>query len=975
MKGHGRARAMRTISLLVALVALLALPDPSPASLEASAIGQTIRRLKLRSDVPDLDLERLQPMLLLEIGSPLTQEVVARSLRNLQASGLVSEVEAYVDAVPGGVEVTLAAWGRIQVEEISFTGELGVKEKDLRAVLAQTEAEPLVTSRIVRGVYDLEDYYQQLGYLEASVRSRPQIDYETKTARVTYDVDPGPVFRVRTINFEGPIAPFDAAQLQDRLRMSPGKPFRERRARADVERLEIWLFDQNHRRATAGPFRSLVDWEGAEVDIVYEIDVGPRFHFEIHGADERRLRKKGLLPFLGNQRYDEAILLQSIDKIRKYYQQLGHYAVRVRWNESRNEELIHLMMTIEPGPVYELTEIRFVGNEAIPSYQLMTLISTEPKRLFGASSGRLSDATLDDDLENILSYYRLQGYWDAEVGPPEISEGEGLLSVVIPIFEGLERRLVNLVLDGLKSVDEAQLRGQLPLRSGGPFHPVLLDESISAIRAHYRARGFESIQVSSTIDWNKEETLADLTFQILEGPRSVVDRVVVRGNQRTRSKSIRDALNLRSGEYISTSRLLAAQNNLYKLGAFSSATVRRAPGTPFKGERDILVEVEEGSRHTFTYGFGLDTEDGFTGLFGYTRSNMFGRGVSGRVDLRAGRDSLARLLLYQPFLGRRRITTTGSLFYIEETRDSFESLRRGGQLEAQRLGNHSRTGILFDYRLVDVIQDEFAQPPDTEDQTGDMGDAPFEEIERDLQEVQIASLTPAWQLDHRDSPVNPTSGWSSNLQVQYAFPLFQADEEFLKSFIQYTHFLDFGWVGSIGGSFRIGAIEPLDRSIPDERVPPIPGAEEPQDSAFVAISERYFAGGSTTHRAYRRDKLGICGETLVPVVPEGSEDLPIDERCLVATDYAPVGGNGQLLLNLDYRFPIAGPILGSVFVDAGNVWGSWRNIDLSDLKAGVGVGVRYLSPVGPIRLEAGWKLDRLPGEDPYVVFFSVGNAF
>jgi outer membrane protein insertion porin family/translocation and assembly module TamA len=525
---------------------------------------------------------------------------------------------------------------------------------------------------------------------------------------------------------------------------------------------------------------------------------------------------------------------------------------------------------------------------------------------------------------------------------------------------------VNLILDGSKWVDESELRSRLPLRPGGPFHPVLLDETVSAIRAFYRARGFESIQLSSSVDWNKEETLADVTVRILEGPRSVVDRVVVRGNQRTRSKSIRDALNLRTGEYISTGRLLEAQNNLYQLGAFSSVTVKRAPGTPFKGERDILVEVEEGSRHTFTYGFGLDTEDGFTGLFGYSRSNMFGRGVSGRVDLRAGRDSLARLLLYQPFLGRRRITTTGSLFYIEETRESFESLRRGGQFEAQRVGNSSRTGVLFDYRLVDQVDLV----------TGGTPTDPTEPGNRDLEEIQIASLTPAWQLDHRDSPVNPLAGWSTNLQVQYAFPLFQADEEFLKSFIQYTHFFDFGWLGSLGGSFRLGGIEPLDKAeegLPD--LPDEPDTIEIQDSAYVAISERYFAGGSTTHRAYRRDALGICGETLVPFFENGAPDLPIEELCLIAPEYRAIGGNGQLLLNLDYRFPIAGPFMGNVFVDAGNVWGSWRNINLSDIKTGVGVGVRYLSPVGPIRLEAGWKLDRLPGEDPYVIFFSVGNAF
>ena len=985
--------AARSLLLLVFVAEAFWFPPGVRGAEIDDLVGRTVTGIQLRSDVADLDLERLSPLLLVEVGEPLSREALARSLRNLQASGLVSEVEVFVDPVEGGVAVTFATWGRVQVESIRFEGELVVKEKDLQAVLTQHEAEPLVSSRIVRGVYDLESFYQRMGYLEASARSRPQVDLENKTASLTYLIDPGPRFTIQSVGFEGSFAPFTAVQLQDRLRMVPGKPFRERRARADVERLESWLFGENHRRATVGPYASLIDWDNATVDLVYQIDVGPRFHFEIHGADERRLRKKGLLPFLGNQRYDEAILLQSIGKIEDHYQRQGCYDVAVDWTETQSDELIHLAMTVDPGVKYELANISFSGNQAVPTYQLMSLISTESKRLFASTSGKLSDATIEDDIDNILSYYRLQGYWDAEVGPPEVTviegtvtsgaetEGKetvGTLSVMIPVDEGLQRRLVNLEFDGLEAIEDEELRSRLPLRAGGPFHPVLLDEAISAIRAIYRARGFESTQLSSTLDWNKEETLADLEFRIIEGPRSVVDRVVIRGNQRTRSKSIRDALDLRSGEYISTNRLLEAQNNLYKLGAFSSATVKRAPGTPFKGERDILVEVEEGSRHTFTYGFGLDTEDGFTGLFGYTRANMFGRGVSGRVDLRGGRDSLARLLLYQPFLGRRRITTTGSLFYIEETRDTFESLRRGGQLEFQRIGKNSRTGVLFDYRLVDLIVDEpldtggEPMPPEPEMPIV-TDDPPLDvEIDLDLREVQIASLTPSWLLDHRNSPVNPSAGWSTNLLVQYAFPLFNAEEHFLKSFLQYTQFFDIGWLGSFGGSFRVGAIEPLDKTKADT-LPDF--GENIQDSFYVAISERYFAGGSNTHRAYNRDKLGICGETLIP---DGPNEIPIEERCENATEdteYSAIGGTGQLLLNIDYRFPIAGPIMGNVFVDTGNVWSSWRNINLSEIKTGVGLGIRYLSPVGPIRLEAGWNLDRLPGEDSYVIFFSVGNAY
>ena len=172
----------------------------------------------------------------------------------------------------------------------------------------------------------------------------------------------------------------------------------------------------------------------------------------------------------------------------------------------------------------------------------------------------------------------------------------------------------------------------------------------------------------------------------------------------------------------------------------------------------------------------------------------------------------------------------------------------------------------------------------------------------------------------------------------------------------------------------MGGIEPY-KDPPEPLADPDPFDELP--TALVPISERFFAGGSTTHRAYKRDELGICGDTLLPVLPEEERGLTrsIEDECANAIDYVPVGGNGQLLFNFDYRFPIAGPIGGNVFFDFGNVWSDWRNIDLSEMKSGVGIGIRYLSPIGAIRLDTGWKLDRLPAEDHYAIFFSVGNAY
>jgi outer membrane protein assembly factor BamA len=373
---------------------------------------------------------------------------------------------------------------------------------------------------------------------------------------------------------------------------------------------------------------------------------------------------------------------------------------------------------------------------------------------------------------------------------------------------------------------------------------------------------------------------------------------------------------------------------------------------PFAAERDILVRVEEGRSQRVTFGLGYDSEDGARALLGYSHSNLGGRAVSTRFDLRVSeREEQFRALLRQPFLGRWQIPMTYSLFAVEEEKESFDSKRRGAQVEGHWQRAASRFGLLYTYKIVDVIE-----RPDEPLFTLD--------IDRNLQESEISSLTPSVLLDHRDDPLIPTSGWTLNLQSEVAFPLFSADTRYLKLFGQNTLYRSLGALGVVAGSLRLGAIEPIDA--------------KPEDvESLVPISEQFFAGGRTTHRAYPRDLLGVAGETVLLCrsgtticageIPEG--ESPDDYRRVA------VGGNGLFVFNLDYRFPLAESLGGTVFVDAGNVWADWQDIDLGEVKFGAGVGLRYLSPIGPLRLEVGWTLDREVGEIPSVIFLSFGNPF
>lgn len=920
----------------------------------AGAPAPVVTAIEVRSDAPLADREQVRSLLAIEVGRPLAEEQVRRTLTNLYATGMAGQIEILSRPSDGGVTAVVALWTSLLVEEVRLEGELGLRREELAGEIPQKAGQPLVESRVIRGVYRLQDLYQARGYMEAQVRV--QVDGEAAPrgrVDVVYRVAAGPRATVGEIELAGETGPFTPADLIPRLKLSPGDGFRQRLAEESTARLQRWLIDQGYRMAQVDEPRQEYDRESHRMRLTYPLSVGPEVRVQVVGAELAERRKRDLLPFMGPGGYDEALVLQSVDRIERHYQERGHYRVRVASREERSDGLLQLTLEIDPGRQYTLERILFQGNERVGDDKLAELMATTPRRLLSLGSGRLVDEVLAEDLENVRAYYALQGFTEARVSPPRVEADGQELTVVVEIEEGHRRRVAELAFSGVEALDVQTLRqdlaGQSLLQAGGPFHPVLLEDSLEVVRARYEAAGYASAQVSAVTEWNDDDTRVKVTVQVLEGPRTTVDRIIVRGNRKTRGAVIRRSLDLATGEPVSGARLLEAQRRLYRLGAFSRVEVNLAPAAPGAGSRDVVARVEEGETRRLTYGFGYDTEDGVRGLLGYSDSNLWGRGFTLGADTRLAldvaesfddppvRDSRTRLSLTQPFVGRWEIPLTYSLFYVDEEKESFNLVRRGARVEASRIfAERHRAGLVFDYRLV---------RSETLARAGDVSDQP----DREDRNIRIASLIPNLLLDGRDDPLDPTRGWSTYAQTQYAFPFLSTSEEFLKLFVQQTGYLPFGRFGVVAASVRVGGIEPFRAAGDDPVVPP----ELP--SSRISIAERFFAGGANTHRAYRRDQLGIPGETTF-----GGD---------------PVGGNGLLLLNLDWRFPLAGGVGGVLFFDAGNVWADWRQIDPGEAKLGVGTGVRYLSPIGPLRLEVGWKLDPEEGEADFAVFLSVGNPF
>lgn len=918
-------------------------PPPEPA---APPAGPPVLAVEIRSDVPLPSREEISGVIEIRPGQPLDDADVRHTLRNLVATGVGSNVEVYTRDEPGGVVAVVVLRPVSQVSDLRLSGHLGLSAADLKAVVPQRPAQPLAEESVVQGVFNLQDLYRRNGYFKASVIVRVE-QSPSRQAVVTYQVESGDRATVGAVDFDGGIAPFTAPALIERLRSKPGRPFQERTAEDDAERLQEWLIEQRHGMARVDKPRQAYDAAANQVRLTFPIQVGPQIDVLVKGADLKQLKKKGLLPFLGAAGYDEALVQQALVRLRAAFQQQGHYHAQVGSSQRRVEGVLELTITVELGPVYTLGAIEFTGNRGVDTSRLATLMATTPRSLLRPGSGRLVTDTLNDDLDNVRSYYALQGYGQAKVGPGRVAESGSVLRLTVPIEEGPQQRLVKLELQGIAKLDAAQLRKLLPLKEGGPFHPVLLEQTLTTIRSAYGEAGYTQAQVSAATDWNAPHTLVDLTVKVLEGPRRVVDQVIVRGNQATKTDVIRRTLRIKSGDPIGQSRPYELESNLYRLGIFSRVDIDLT-GSALDTERDVLVRVEEGKFKSLSYGAGYDSEEKVRILLGISDNNIGGEADSLRATMRlSSLDKRFSLFFNQPFLGSLAIPLNSTLFYFNTHEVSFRVRRWGARTEAVKTIGKSRYSLALDYRVVQLLDLAVA----------------LNSIERQNRPVQVSSVIPAVLLDHRDDPLVPSRGWSSLVQVQYSFPGFGTNADFLKVFLQQTQYVNLGRPGVLAASLRVGGIEAFSSlGTGDPNVPPsLP-------SSNVFISERFFGGGSTTNRGYALDLLGIRGRTLIQPGP--------------GSHFQPVGGNGLVLANFDYRFPIFGSFGGTVFFDTGNVWADWRDIRLtgsSGFKSGAGIGFRYLSPVGPLRAEIGWKLHRetspAPPESPVVVFLSFGNPF
>lgn len=977
-------------------------PAPRVTTVDPKAADDApIAQIHFRADA-GFDTNAIAQEVTLKPGQTVTIRELQSSIKNLFATGNFRDIRVDAARSPEGLVLTFSLYLHYRVGDIVIDGlERGDRTRAQRE-LSVHAGEILSLNDVDESAAAIEELLHQNGYLEATVDPETNFDRARNIADVTFQATTGTQATISTVVMEGNTAPFTTDELIARMKRRPGRTFNLLEAREDANRVKSFLVRRDYRRADVDFLGDTYDKASHSVQLRYRVQVGPIVQVAVKGVPRRTVR--GWLPFGRNQEYSEDVIDRAADSIVEGLQLSGYYLATVDFETEQQNNILTVTFDVNPGKQYRLTDVSFIGNQRIEEDQLHGIVATTPRggfrRILQSLLRRPAGVTrgqINDDRDAIESFYRLNGFSEATVGEPGVTTREdGTLSVQFPITEGPQTLLTEVRVEGNEEIAADDLpRHQL--EAGAPLNPQLLHEDVVVLQTYYANRGYVEVQVAPRVTVGADKTQASVVYTIAEGPHVNVDEVIVRGNTYTDRDVVLRKSGIEPGQPFSYTSMLQAQRELYRLGIFQRVEVQASQTGTGVGDRDVAIQVEEGRNLTLSGSVGLrldrndqgttnadtgtpTTEDVGGGAGGaeihervsvaVAHRNLFGSGRYLGLEIVAGREEQEAFLTYrEPFISKWNIPVQLQIFQSDDsTRLGTRIVQRGVSLEASKVAlERTRWSLRYEYKISECSGGEVCTHLENDD--------PIEGLDPSLRNIKISSITPTFFWDTRDDILDPHRGFFTSASVEYAFPLFRAEAGFLREYLQGAWYLPVSQRTVVALSGRIGFIQPYARKLPEagEEI----GALQP-----IPLSERFTAGGESSHRAFALDRLGdLCREAESPHAL-----LPKEEcRATLFADYdkdgkrltpiLPLGGNSLALMNVEYRFPIFGDTVGgAVFADIGNVFAG-SQIDFDNLRYGAGFGIRYLSPVGPLRIDIAAPFQRRWYEDRFQYFFTFGYAF
>ena len=619
----------------------------------------------------------------------------------------------------------------------------------------------------------------------------------------------------------------------------------------------------------------------------------------------------------------------NIEQLQAMYKEKNYHNVKIDYTVfERDNNQADIEFVVKEGGKIKIKGIAFQGNTTFTDKKLKKLISTSEKGFFSwlTSSGEFNRENLSQDAARLMAYYHINGFIHAKVADPVVDVEDKWIYITFKIEEGERFKVGTIDMDGDLILPKARLMPDLQISKEPFFNRETIRKDILWLTDLYADLGFAYADVSPLTRENQENHLVDITYTIKKRDKVHFENIAISGNTRTRDKVIRRELRIYEQELYSGSRLKRSVRNINRLDYFEDVKVDTPQGSA-EDKMNVKIEVVEKATGTFTFGAGYSTVDNVFLTGSISQRNLFGRGqilkLSGQIG---GVTNLYSLSFTEPWMFDIPLSGTVNIYRNEREYDTYDRNSTGGGLGfSYPVYDFTRASIFYRYDLADISDVRFDASDNIKDLEG---------------ENATSSITSALSYDSRDRAFNTTQG--QNHRLSYTYAGLGGDIGFHKV------------VGELG--WYIPVYKGLVTFLHGES-----GYLREIEGYTLPDYEKFYLGGMNSVRGF--DWQGINIKSI-------NSDGVISEE----------GGEKYVQFNFELTYPLFEDlgIVGVVFYDTGNVFGPDDSIDLGNLRQAAGYGIRWYSPIGPIRIEGGYILDPMKefGETSKVNWeFSMGGAF
>ena len=708
----------------------------------------------------------------------------------------------------------------------------------------------------------------------------------------------GMVQKIAKIEIQGN-RKINSSAVTAKIKSKVGNDYSDTDVAADIKTIfKMGFFQDVAAEATSTPEGKVITFIVQEKGLISEIRINGNKALSKDDIQEAMAVKT-------RQSLNQEKIKADIEKIKILYDNKGYYNAEIKDTVERDgEKDFRVILNIKENDRLYIKTITFEGNEAYSSKELRNMMSINEHGIFSfiTDAGLLKRDQLKQDIGKLMAYYFNNGFINAQIGEPEITTDKKGIYIKIKIKEGKRFKIDKVEISGdLLQKPRTELLQSLKTKKNDNYNREAIMKDIDFLTQSCNDEGYANADVNPKINTRENEQLVDVDFQITKGEQVYINHINISGNTITRDKVIRRQLDVVEGDLYSSSKLKSSYANLNRMRYFEEVDFQTEKGTD-KSKDDINIRVKEKSTGMFMVGAGYSAVDQAVIMAQITQQNFMGYGQTLRLKASLGSTTNnIDLSFTEPYLFDLPLWCKADIWKYKKDYDYYSLDSRG-------------VGLTLGYPLWEKIVGYVGYKLTSDDIADVLSSAPIQIIDQEGQTITSA-VTLSLVRDTTNDYIFPSKGTKANISVTQAGGVLQGDASYTQYGASLFTYVPLPLDVVFGAKGRIGYIQS-------------------HDGVAVPIFDRYVLGGINSLRGFR----------YIGAINPGTEDV--------------IGGTSMLVFNFELVFPFikeSGMKLVA-FYDAGNTWND--SYYINDLRQSVGLGLRWYSPIGPLRLEYGYIVNR-----------------